>query len=259
MASKIDDEATGVAVETDPVDYVPAPTLAFASEDADVGPSRSWWGCRRRARILTASGASTAYRDLVLAGRGLCDADRAKFEYMAWWSEAITSNGTRVFVLAPRGADGELEGSVDMWRLLTFAVSLMNNHVVDEDKKFAIVWIQTGDPRVQAWSAWQFRRSLHDKYFSNLEAIHVVHPSWSLRCIQLFTWLLSRSEAWECFYNHERIEFLDAHMDLKKLGLPTDVYEYDQVLDKEADLMSEQAALQMGSYVGGHNTDGGHE
>merc|ERR1712050_497001 len=91
-----------------------------------------------------------------------------------------------------------------------------------------------------SWSAWRFRRTLHPKYLDNLVANHVVHPSWSMRFIQLALWPLVEETFWDSFYCHERVEFLDTHLSIKKLGLPKDVFDYDRFLDREAQFMMQQ-------------------
>lgn len=40
------------------------------------------------------------------------------------------------------------------------------------------------------------------------EAVHVVHPSWTVRFFRLVLWPLASDEFWDYFHSHERIELL---------------------------------------------------
>ena len=122
--------------------------------------------CRRRAR--PAEDPHTAYRALL--GRELSEEDRAAFAGMAWWSDAVTRGGGRVLVLAPRGTD-DAEDPIDMWGLLSYVLSLADERVVREGQTYSVVWVQRGDHRVSAWSAWQFRKSLHQRYLQNVDEV----------------------------------------------------------------------------------------
>lgn len=180
-------------------------------------------------------------------GRSIARKEQAKFEQMAWWSNAQTKRGARVFVVCARDPDAGLEAYLDMRKLRAYSVFKMHEHVVSQDKKYAVVWAQLNDHRVWPIPALRFKRSLPKRYANNLEAIHVVHPSWSVRILRLCLWPIASEEFWDQFQSHERIEFVEPYVDrMKKLGLPDDLYEYDRFLDKQAEEMSKQAAQQMG-------------
>lgn len=114
-----------------------------------------------------------------------------------------------------------------------------------------MVWVQLSDHRVWPWQAWRFSESLHERYGNNLEALHVIHPSWTIRILRLILWPLASEEFWDFFYAHERIEFLDTHIDFGKFRLPKDVYEYDKFLDQQAAELSKSNAMRHGGSFGG--------
>merc|ERR1712232_1077421 len=202
---------------------------------------------------------SSTYRNLLLTGRGLSDVEQILFGKMAWWSDAVSSDGGRVFVLSPRGEDGELEGYTDMWKLSAYSLAQMHPRVVESGEKYSVVWVQAGDHRLSFWAARKVRRSLPDQYSGNLAGVHVVHPSWSYRVMELALWPFVDESFWDSFYCHERVEFLEQHMRVKELDLPADVIEYDQYLDKEAQYMSEQAAFTTNYAVSGIPIDDHNE
>lgn len=181
------------------------------------------------------------YRELMLLGRGVAEKRKEWYDKLAWWSDSLTKDGSRIFVLVPRGPKGEHDIWIYMWELCAYAISKMHEHVVIEDKPFAVVWVQFGDHRMWARHITQFRDMLHAKYAKNFEALHVVHPSWSVRIIRLLLWPVAPDDYWDKFHSHERIEFMDSWIDLRKFKLPKDVYEHDKWLDKQALEMNEQA------------------
>merc|ERR1711908_184659 len=130
-----------------------------------------------------------------------------------------------------------------MWKLLAYAASEMHDHVVDQGRRYAAVWVQAGDHKIWSFSAWSFRRTLHARYFENVDTIHVVHPSWAVRFYEIALWPIVGEDFWNRFFTHERVEFLSTHMDMAKLGLPRDVEEYDAFLDEESKFISEHSAL----------------
>ncbi|CAE8612811.1 unnamed protein product [Polarella glacialis] len=168
------------------------------------------------------------------------------YDKLAWWTDAQTKLGARIFVLAPRGPQGEAESYVDMSELLGFALSKMHQTVVVEDQKYALVWVQLSDHRVWPWTPLQIMDSLDPRYSKNLEAVHVVHPSWMVRFLRLALWPIASEEFWDLFWAHERIEFLDSHVDMKKFRLPKDVQDYDKFLDQQASELNKQQAAKYG-------------
>jgi len=206
--------------------------------------------CRRRAPAQreVVVDAPRAYSALLKLGRQIASGkDEPEYSRMAWWSDASTKEaGAPVFVVAPRGPDGDLEHQVDMWKLLAYSVSQMNEHVVDQGLPYALVWVQLSDHRIWSFSALWFQRSLHAAFSSNLDAVHVVHPSWGVRWLRLALWPLVAEEMWDHFYSHERIEFLESYVNLDKLNLPGDLYEYDKFLDEYAKLQCEEAQVHLG-------------
>lgn len=212
--------------------------------------------CRRRA---AASGLAYAYRCLILAGRGLPVEEQEKLKTMAWWSEATSKAGNRVFVFAPRGEgeEDDVEGYIDMWKILSYATSEMHEHVVMQNKKFAVVWIQLNDHRISMGQYWSFKRKLHEHFGKNLEAIHVVHPSWTMRLLCL-SWIpLANDDFWNKFFVHERVEFLDDFVDLKALSLPSYVQDHDRGLDNmdELNIPAPEVAAVTGAYPIGSSAD----
>lgn len=125
--------------------------------------------------------------------------------------------------------------------VLGFMVNKMHEYVVTQDNRFAVIWVQFGDTRMWVPTMTQFRESLHPKYAKNFEALHVLHPSWSTRILWLLLWPIAPDNFWNSFHSHERIEFLDPYVDLRQFRLPSDIYEHDKYLDKQALEMNEQA------------------
>ncbi|CAK9089545.1 unnamed protein product [Durusdinium trenchii] len=130
-----------------------------------------------------------------------------------------------------------------MREFLGFALSKMHKTVIEEEQRYAVVWVQESDHRVGPWMAWRFSESLPESYAKNLEAVHVVHPSWTVRFLRLILWPLASEDFWDYFHSHERIEFLDVALDLRKFRLPKDIVEYDQWLDKQAEELHKQQAM----------------
>lgn len=189
------------------------------------------------------------YETLRKRGVALTQEDKALFKMMAWWSLCKTKTDAKVFLVAPRWP-GNVEDYVDMEKLVAYAISTMDDHVVKNNERFAVVWVQFSDHRVWPHSAWSIKRNLHERYSTNLEAVHVVHPSWSIRFLRLALWPFASDEFWDKFECHERVEFLDTFMDVSKLELPQDIFEYDKFLDRQADELSQETAKQMSGRFG---------
>lgn len=210
--------------------------------------------CRRRAAGAregsSASTSSPEYEALRKCGRSLGDDEKAAFAKMAWWSTSQTKSGAKVFVLAPRGPDGDTECYIPMWKLLAYTASQMHEHVVKRGERFAVVWVQCSNHRVWPFTARAFKSHLHERYARCLDAVHVVHPSWTVRFLRLALWPFASDAFWDQFECHERVEFLDSFMDLKKLELPDDIYEFDKFLDRQAEETSKESARQMNGRMG---------
>lgn len=217
--------------------------------EAPAGGLLAALSCRRRAPAGSAGDLPAGYRDLVAVARGLSPQERVAFEGMAWWSETETKDGARVFVLLPRSLDGDLEGSgVDMWKLLAFSVNKAHDHVYVQDKRFAVVWVQASDHRMWSLSVLRFKNSLPQRFCKNMEAVHVVHPSWGVRLFRLAAWPFASEEFWDRFYSHERIEFLDLNVrSVAGLGIPNDAYDFDKFLDTQAEMAVEGAGMPISS------------
>jgi hypothetical protein len=206
--------------------------------------------CRRRARPVKGENSTKNYEEIRKLAKELTPEEKAACERMAWWSEAETKAGARVFVVAPRGPHGNTECYIDMWALFGYTLDQMHDHVIERGGKYAVVWCQFSNHRVWPLSAHFFRKLLPLKYDRGLEVLHVVHPSWTVRLLRLALWPFASDEFWDQFESHERIEFLDSHLSLKKLALPSDIIEYDQWLDKQAAEASKNAAKQMNGGFG---------
>lgn len=201
--------------------------------------------CRRRAP--PANDLPAGFRELVKTAKGLSSEETTAFAKMAYWSVAETKQSARCFVLAPCVAGGDYGEYVDMAKLLAYCVSKMHDHVVTQDKEYAVVWLQYSTHRIGPLAAWNFKRSLPERYALNLEAVHVVHPSWGIRFMRLFLWPFAQEVFWDVFQSHERIEFLDTSIkSVKNLELSRHLYEYDRFLDKQAEEMAREANKQMG-------------
>ncbi|CAJ1338471.1 unnamed protein product [Effrenium voratum] len=195
------------------------------------------------------------YEQLLEVGRGVPERKREEwYDRLAWWSEVPTKKGAKVFVFAPRGPGGETEYPISMRELLGYALLKMDKVVVEEDSTFAVVWVQENDHRLWPVQAWRLSESLHERYGNNLEAVHVVHPSWTVRFLRLLFWPLASEEFWDYFQSHERVEFLDVALDMRRFRLPKDIVEYDKWLDKQAEELHKQQASKQGlggSFGGG--------
>ncbi|CAE7425704.1 unnamed protein product, partial [Symbiodinium sp. KB8] len=131
-----------------------------------------------------ADAAQARYEQLLKTGSAVDQRKREDwYDRLAWWTDVKTKSGARVFVLAPRGPRGETEYGINMHELLAYALSKMHRVVAEEDTRFAVVWVQLSDHRVGPWQCFRFAESLHERYAANLEAIHVVHPSWTTRIL----------------------------------------------------------------------------
>lgn len=220
----------------------PVASLSFA------GRLLSSLTCQRRAPAAKADTSATAaaYEALRKKGQELSVVEKAAFKQMAWWSAAETKTGAKVFILAPRGPGGDTECSIDMWKLFAYAVDQMHEHVVKHEQRFAVVWVQFSAHRVWPFSALTLKNHhLHEKYGRFLDAVHVVHPSWTVRLLRLALWPIASDEFWDIFQCHERVEFLDTYMSLKKLALPDDIAVFDKWLDTQAEEITKNAAKQM--------------
>lgn len=249
--------ATDQSMDCSPDLDLESPIHRPAEQLDDAGGLLGAIRCRRRApRDVAIASAQTPYSRLLARGQGLSQDERNLFGRMAWWSEAETAPGVRVLVLVPRGLDGSMDGSVDMWKLLSYVVSELHERVVQRDERYSIVWVQANDHRMWSVSLWRFRRSMHAKYFENVHEVHVVHPSWAARVYALLLWPWAEESFWDRFISHERVEFLSSHLNVEKLMLPRDVADYDEYLDKESHAMSEQAALLVGGDLSYRDTSG---
>lgn len=201
---------------------------------------------RRRSPEEDVQSRTKSYNELLKLGRSVPENRKAWYEKLAFWSDVKTKMGNRIFVLAPRGPRGETEVHIDMWELLAFSLVLMHDSVVTEGASYSVVWVQLNNHRMWPWTMLNFAEYLHPKYGQLLEALHVVHPSWGCRILRLVLWPIADDELWDYFYAHERVEFLDTHMDMRKFRLPKDIYEYDKWLDQQAQEINEQAKKQFG-------------
>lgn len=232
------------------------PTQEYISPLSRIGKVLNVLRCRhRRSKEDLNADALKRYHSLLASGKTVPEKKQKEwYDKLAWWSEAKTKNGARIFVLAPRGPEAELDFPVDMRELWAYSLCKMHEVIVEEDSKFALVWVQLSDHRVWPWNVLSCLESLHERYSKNLEAVHVVHPSWSVRILRLLLWPLASDELWDYFYSHERVEFLDSFIDMKTFRLPKDVYEYDKWLDKQSEELHKQ---QQAKYGGGPSMFGG--
>jgi hypothetical protein len=147
-----------------------------------LGRIRDLLSCRRRAPSDADRGASSSkpgYEALRKRSEHFSEEQKAAFKQMAWWSKTETKMGAKIFVLAPRGPGGDTECYIDMWSLLAYVISQMHDHVVERGELYAVVWCQFSDHRVWPFSARRFQKLLPLKYSHGLDAVHVVHPSWT--------------------------------------------------------------------------------
>lgn len=140
---------------------------------------------------------------------------------------------------------------IDMWKLLGYAMTQMHDHVVRRNKRYTLLWVTLGDHRLWPWQVMNVYRNIHQRYVDNLDAIHIVHPSWTVIGLRLLVlWPLERflpKDFWDRFHSHDRIEFLDmAGFDLKKLDLPQDLIQFDKELDVRAEEQMRMASDMMG-------------
>lgn len=210
------------------------------------GLLRQLLACRRRASQEEA--VQQRYRNLVTASRKIPEQRKHWYDKLSWWSDVPTRRGSRIFVLAPRGPQGQQNYKIDMWELVGYSLSKMHDHVVVENKPFAVVWVQQNDHRIWPLDWRRFLAVLEKSYAANLEAIHVVHPSWSIRLLRLALWPIAEDAYWDRFLCHERIEFLDSQIDTRKFRLPKDIGEYDKWLDKQAAELNAQANKKNGRW-----------
>jgi len=226
--------------------------MATKSHDTPISLAGRVWRlitCQRRAApVADPNALAPVYQDLIIMGAKLAKTEEAKFEKMAWWSQAQTTDGARIFVVCARDPDRGPEAYFDMRELRAYSTFKLHEHVVTQNKRYAVVWAQLNDHRVWPLSALIFKNCLPQRYADNLDAIHVVHPSMTVRFMRLALWPVASEEFWDQFHSHERIEFLAPHVNqMKKLLLPDDLYKYDKWLDKQAEEMSRKANQQMGS------------
>jgi len=187
-----------------------------------------------------------AYRELILKGRKVSEKQRYWYDKLCWWSDEPTKGGSRIFVLAPRGPKGQTDYPIDMSEFIAYCLTKLHDHVVTEQRRFAIVWVQLSDHRLGTLALRRLKASLHPGYLRRLEAVHVVHPSWAVRILRILLWPIAEDEFWDRFHSHERIEFMDSHIDMQKFRLPKDIYEYDKWLDKQAQETNQEAAKRFG-------------
>lgn len=231
---------------------------AIEAQESGVAKALRLLTCRRRSPEAEAKSREQKYRALLQRGRSISPKQKQWYDKLCWWAnDATTKDGARIFVMAPRGPKGQPEYWIDTWEFVSYCLAQMDEHVAS-GKKFAVVWVQLNNHRL--WpNDWRWLRgALDERYEANLEAIHVVHPSWGTRILRMFLWPIAEESYWDCFQAHERIEFLDSHIDTKKFKLPKDIYEYDKWLDTQAKEMSEKANKQFGSgSFGSSNMMGG--
>jgi len=193
--------------------------------------------------------ADEQYQKLLLRGRRLPAAKKQFYAKLAWWTPAKTKSGARIFVVAVREIEvSEDVPHIDMWDLASYVLYLLHDPVVSKHIKYAIVWAQYSEHRAWPRLAYRFKTMLPAPYRDRIEAVHVVHPSWTVRILRLLLWPVASEEFWDYFYSHERVEFLDTVVDIKALKLPDDLHRYDKFLDTQAQEMSEQARRQMGHH-----------
>jgi len=181
-----------------------------------------------------------------LKGKSLSEKQRYWYDKLCWWSDALTEEGNRIFVVAPRGPKGQIDYPIDMRELMAYCLTKLHDHVVTEQKRFAIVWVQLSDHRLWPWDLRRLKASLHPSYSQLLEAVHVVHPSWTVRILRILLWPIAEDALWDRFHSHERIEFMEGFISPEKFRLPKDIYEYDKWLDRQAQEMNSEAAKRFG-------------
>ena len=119
---------------------------------------------------------------------------------------------------------------------MEYATSLLHEHVVERNQRYILIWVQMNDHRFSILELVKLYRGLPQKYLDNLDALHVVHPSWSVRLLRLALWPICPVGFWDRFEAHERIEFLPEEClggSLAKLhaALPKELIDYDKYLD----------------------------
>jgi len=218
-----------------------------SASGADAAPAGPMQCCRRRSNEAEEVLAQQRYEDLLARGRAVDSKQRHWYDKLCWWSDVSTKTGARIFCVAPRGPKGQTEYPISMWELIAYCLTKLHDHVVTESRQFAIVWVQLNDHRLGLMDLRRLKASLHPRYLAMLEGLHIVHPSWLVRALRLLLWPIAEDELWDRWHAHERVEFLDSHVDMKKFRLPKDIYEYDKWLDKQAQEATEQANKRFGS------------
>jgi hypothetical protein len=185
------------------------------------------------------------YDALLSEGMKLSDQDCAAYHRMVWWSDSLTAEGSRIFVLAPLNLDDLTDAfccclpRLNMRRLVAYVVRIMHEHVVKQDKAFAVVWLQLNELRLSPLKMWQMKHRFHAMYAKNLEVMHIVHPSWTIRCLELASFCDFWPFAENCMekvHVHERIEFLARHIDLQALALHAEFFDHDEFLEMQNEL-----------------------
>lgn len=205
-------------------------------------------------RDMNTSSPPAGYMQLLSDGRAMGTEERAAFHSMAYWSHAKTNQGAGIFIVAPQ--DIVVRGEklpVCMRRLTAYALSVLHEHVVKEDKRFVLVWVQFNSLGMWPLSAWKLKNSLHGMYAKNADAVHIVHPSLTSRFVELGLCVSSSpllEKIAEKLYCHERVAFLARYFDLQALALPREAYEYDEVLDRQAEMARFQTELPLEREIG---------
>lgn len=207
-------------------------------------------------RGMSTSKPPSGYAELLEEGWAMSAEVRAACHRLAWWSHEKTLQGASIFVLAPRELDvGGDKLRLSMHRLIAYALSVLHEHVVKQDKRFVLVWVQLNDLGMWPHSAWKLKNSLHGMYAKNVDAVHVVHPSWTTRVVELALCASSTpslERIGEKLYCHERLRFLEKYFSLKALGLPSDMYDHDDLLDIKAEMARRQAEIALEHGFGQH-------
>merc|ERR1712194_565217 len=203
--------------------------------------------CKRRTAKQEDALAVGRYESLLAQAATLDAARRRWYEKLCWWCDVTTKEGADIFVIAPRGPQGQADYAIDLWDFVAYCVSKMHERVVGDGKRFAVVWVQLNNHRFWQWGLRWLLQGIDPSYHRHLEALHVVHPSWAVRFLRLCLWPIAEESLWSRFHAHERIEFLETAIDMKAFRLPKDIYTFDKYLDTQAKEMQDQAAKKFGS------------
>mmetsp|Transcript_59592 Transcript_59592/g.141794 ORF Transcript_59592/g.141794 Transcript_59592/m.141794 type:complete len:262 (-) Transcript_59592:51-836(-) len=203
--------------------------------------------------LLQRNGSSVpdVYAELLARGKELAEKRTKAIEKQVWWSDTQSKpEGSLVLIVAPRLPKRLCDGvglfGFPMWDIVAYAFFLLHEHAVVQDKPFRVLWAMGNDHRIWPWDIAVLCKVLHPALRHNMQELHVLHPSWAVRVVRVLLWPIAEEDYWNIFQCHERVEFLDRIMDLKKLRLPKGMLEYDKFLDEMAREASEEAAKKMG-------------